>query len=173
MILVNNITNMQSWKKGEEIVQNYLIEQNMEVKEVSLEDQYKDIDWWVHPKPFGKPFSVSVKYQPAALKYGNLAVEYWLLSDNGAKMPGNFQKCEADYIAIVVPIDSVKHSIEVWETKVLHEKVPELAHRKDVLLTLSSKATNTGRKFNQSSSHLVRRKDLDEFRIAATIVDLV
>ncbi len=119
-------------------------------------EQLKDIDLRKGDE------TVSVKFQRRAADTGNLSFE--MLSINtrtGETTEGNFPKCKAKFVAIVVPVPESlgTYTIYGFLTASLHEFVKTNAHDKK-RLTRERLEANADRKYNDAESWLVKAKDI-------------
>ena len=111
-----------NWRTAEKVVASYLCSNNIETTITNnKEKQYSDIDLIATPFPIGKQFTISVKNQNKSFETGNFSFELWLVADDGSKIEGNFQKCKADYLAIVVqiPTEPTMAILYLWEHETL------------------------------------------------------
>jgi hypothetical protein len=122
--------------------------------------------------------TISVKYQPAVARYGNVAFETELEDAAGARMPGNWARCDADEYVLVVPRADYAEVIR-WHTDALARVVddPEAKWRL-APLTAAQAANNAsmGRTFTKSYCLLVpldRLIPLADFRKGIPYEELV
>lgn len=151
------------WRTAEKVVASYLCYNNIETTITdNREKQYSDIDLISTPFPIGKSFTTSVKNQNIVEKTGNFSFELWLLADNGARMEGNFQKCKADYLAIVVQSSTEPQvaTLYMWEHQILKDYIEAHPEYPQKGLGWQAKATNAGRKFTDVVNILIPKEDL-------------
>ena len=122
-----------------------------------LSMQFGDIDVMV-PNEVGVPADFcSVKLQKKAAITGNLSLEVSQTNTrNGMSILGNFLKCEADYIAFVVPYSDDENDVYLISHEALLQYVKDHPMRK---VRLSSKAQEEnkrlGREYDSSESLLL------------------
>ena len=151
------------WKTAEKVVASYLCYNNIETTITdNKEKQYSDIDLIAQPFPIGKPFTISVKNQNIAEKTGNFSFELWLVAENGSRMEGNFQKCKADYLAILVQIPSEPDTatLYMWKHQILKDFIGAHPEYPQKGLGWYAKSTNAGRKFKDAINILIPKDDL-------------
>src|SRR6478672_3485381 len=116
---MKNPYGVELWIEAEAAAYYWLERNNLIVDFAVGSNQYADMDLLCVPRPIGKGFSVSVKCQLAAAKYGNFSFEMSLLSHSGAVMPGNFTSSKTDFSLIVVPEGEEFFNFYVWDTQEL------------------------------------------------------